>query len=525
MAQIIESTSKQVISSKANKGGLYHYEIDTKSNELRLTYLLKKKKDYSLTESYLFDLNELKFKSSTEQEEDLEKLKPARGSSVLRVFPAVSGQIKLQLGYISYSHGVGATGTPYTLQKFIKEKEVKPKGEDGDRMLYVMHQSFESDNERIEFYGNEYNLNIGDIQILGVANTEPLYTKYEVMVYDAKNLNTKNRNAIDLPYSYKAICGRVLQNGNMAVVLKPFTLKDIPNPGASKGIIEKYKLAPNFNYRYIEINPKGEVIHNTEFTMKEPESGWTINMDIVSSADGVIITGAMAPLKIKGPPLKKIFGPHSVISEGPRSIVTPKATHYFVSKLVNGTEVYHRDYEWDDLISKMVSNEWSASKVPTSMKKYLKYDWFAPVGMIHSKGKDVIVFQKNNSHQHLLQLNAKTGELEANYLLSPEKKMVLSNASGPRELFNSSGELFFLTYQQVEEKDENQEKQQKALGTLKVFITKIDLEKNELGTPIDISPEGNLNPEQGIFILDEDNFITLAFGRKKEIVLSKIKLN
>lgn len=524
-AQTVTSSTKQLISSKANKGGLYHFKVDEESNEVRLTYLLKKKKGFSLTETYVFDRNTLEFKTSTEQEEDLEKLRPSKGSKVLRVFPAMSGQIKLQLGHISYSHGVGVTGTPYTLQKFIKEKEVKPKGEDGDRILYVMHQSFESDNERIKFYGNEYNLNVGDIQILGVVNAEPLYTKYEVMVYDAKNLNTKNRNTIDLPYSYRAVSGKVLPNGNMAMVLKPFTMKDIPNPKASKGIIEKYKLAPDYKFRYVEVDPSGKVIHNVEISMKEPESGWSMSLEIISqNGSDVMITGSLAPLNIKGPPLKKIFGPHSVMNEGPRSIITPKATHFVVSKIKNGTEVYFKDYTWESIIKSPVSNAWSADVVPSSMKKYLKYDWFAPVDLIHSNGKDILVFQKNNLHTHLMQLNADNGAMEANYFVSPEKKRVLSSASGPRVLINSKGEIHLLVYQQVEEKDENAEKQQKALGTLKVHIIKLDPENKSLGEPVDISPDGNLNPEEGVFMLNSDQFITLAFGRKKEIILSKVQL-
>ena len=525
-AQTISKNNAHIISSKANKGGLYHIDLNKEEGTLYLTYLLKKKKNMALTEVYQFDLETLEFKSSSEQEEDLEKKYPAKkgGNKILRVLPATTGQIKLQLGHIVYSYNTGAFGNTYVMQNFVKDKEVKPKGEDGDRISYVMHQSFESDEQMASFHGDSYNLNIGDLQVLGVVKSEPLYTKYESMVYDASNLTAKNRVSIDLPYSYDPIVGKNLPNGNMALILKPITMKDVPKPKASKGIIDAYRLAPNTNYRYMEILPNGEVLHNFEFEMKEPESGWTIKADIVPCDDGgVMVVGTLKPLKVLGPPLKRVAGAATIsLAEDPVSIGQKDPDYFFATRLKEGKQIYHTTMPWSDILKNMVTHKASTGSLPGSISKYIKYDYLAAGWVYSADGRDVIMFQRNGTNLHHVQLNGTSGTLEANYLIYPEKKRIISSAPGPRHFLNQDGKPFVLLYEQVEEKDPNQSKQEQALATLKVFSVAVDPFKKELSEKVDISPGGNFNYHEGLWKIDDNTFISHAFGRKKEIVLTKI---
>lgn len=528
-AQEISNSTNQVISSKANKGGLYHIKKDDKVGELQLTYLLKGKKGKDITEVYHFEKSSLKFKESKEVVQDATKLKvkPIKGGNkILRVFPAMgSGQIKLQLGHIQYTTGVGVTGKSYVIPKFIKETQVKPKGTDGDRLVYMMHHTLESDANKMRFAGNNYNLNIGDAFILGVENSDPLFTKYESIVYDATTLNTKKRTKIELPYSHHFLSGKVLSNGNIAAVFASFTIKDIFNPKVNTKVMAKYKLAPKYGFWYLELNPMGEIIHSTAIDAPEPEEGWYHACTIAEGAEGeVTILGSLKGYKIKAPPTKKIVAMHIKYKAGLQSINQNKADYFYATHIKNGKQTFHKKYKWSDLIKNSVSTEQSAHLVPKDMKSYLKYDWFSPVASNSVGGKLLITFQKNETSSQIMQINATTGEIEKNYFVGPDKKLALSEAAGPRYLKNSKGELFVITYQQKAEKDPSAEKQQNALFTCTAHIQKIDVVNGKIGKPVSLCNGGTLDPYDGIWMEDKDNFITLSSGRKKEIILNRISL-
>lgn len=528
-AQKVTNSTNHVISSKAMKGGLY--DVKKKGNDLQITYLLKKKKGGDKTEVYNFDYSNLGFKSNEEVIQDITTVKTFKktnkANKVLRVFPGLgNGQIKLQLGYISYSVGTGVTGKSYVISKFIKETVVKPKGDDGDRLVYVMHHTLESDEHKMRFAGNDHNLNIGDAFVLGVENSGPLYTKYESIVYNAKDLSTKERTKINLPYSSRFLSGKILSNGNVAMLFTLFTEKDVYNPAVSKKVMAMYKFAPKFGFWYLELNPMGKVVHSSQIDGPEPESAWFHAASIVEVEEGgILITGSVRGYKLKAGPMKKINGMQVPFRNGPVSINQNKADLFYSVYVKEGKQVFYKETPWSGIIKNPVSTNQSSHLVPTEMKGYLKYNWFAPVAANLINGKILLSIQKDNKSTQLMQLDSKTGNIEYNYFLGPDKKKVISGAKGKRYLVNSKGELFVITYQQKSEKDPSSEKQERALFTTTAFIQKVDIKNHTLGDPVNICGGGNLDPYDGFWFEDKDHFITLSAGKKKEIIIQRIALD
>ncbi|MGB0429815.1 MAG: hypothetical protein ACPGLV_05025 [Bacteroidia bacterium] len=524
LAQTVEKSVAKVISSKAAKGNLYHYELNDKSGQFELTYLLKTKKKTLEIETYYFDKSTLEFVESKAEEIDknnnrFSAQKRVEGDKILRIFPHIaSGQVQIQIGHIEYDYVNRAV-----IRHFIKESQVKPKGDDGEKLVYVHHRTEEANKNTITMWNESYKLNVGDVQVFAIQAEEPSYTKFASLVFDAKTLAKKHFENIELPYSYIPVTADNLPNGDIAIVLKPVVKKDFPKWEKSQKIVAKFKLAPNYKYRYLQISPKGKLVQNVLFDVKEPESGWTMNMDIVpTSTDGeVLIAATMKPLKLLAPPLAKIFGARPIYPEQKDIGIGVIPEYFMVAKISNGKQVFSKTCAANELIQNVVLPEGLSAGKPESMKKYFRYQAFFAQDAHSIKGKTLLIAQRVNYNSHIIQLD-ESGNIETNYILSPAKKLVLSDKTSLVK--NANGEAFMLFYQQPNEKDESSEKQLAALMNRQGFTLKVNVATKQLGKMINITPAANLDPYDGIYIENANSFITLGNGRKKEIVLSRISL-
>lgn len=525
LGQTIEKSVSKVISSKAAKGSLYYYNLNDKEGLLELTYLLKEKGKSIDIETYYFDKSTLEFKES--KEEKVEKTDPRfkkaqglKGDRILRIFPSpLSGQIKLQTGYYEYTYVNRAVIT-----NFIKKDQVKPKGDDGEKLVYVHQRTEEADNNKITLWNQSHRLNVGDVQLFAIQAEEPSYTKFMSLVYDAKTLERKYGQNITLPYSYMPICADNLPNGDIAVVLKPVVKKDFPKWDNSQKIVAKFKIAPNYKYRYLQLNTKGEVVYNMEFDMKEPESGWTLGMDIVpGEKDGeVMVVGTLKSLKLLGPPLAKIFGARPIYEEAKNIGISVVPDHFYAVKIVKGKQVFSRDFPAERIIENVQIPQGSSTEKPESLKKYFRYVGFVAHHFKTVNGKTLLFTQRSNTHTHIMQFD-ETGNYEANYLLAPDKKLVLSAAS--EMMMGSNGTPYLVMYQQPAEKDPNSDKQRAALMQRTAYIMSLNVGQKQLGQRVSICPNASIDPYDGMIPESKGQFVTLANGRKKEIVLTRVILD
>lgn len=525
LGQTVEKTVSKVISSKAAKGSLYYYHMNEDAGHLELTYLIKEKGKSIDIETYSFDKETLDFVESKVEKVDksdarFKRNEGPKGDRILRIFPSpISGQIKLQTGYFQYSYVNRAV-----IKKFIKKDQVKPKGDDGEKLVYVHQRTEEADQNRVKLWSESHRLNVGDVQLFAIQAEEPSYTKFMSLVYDAKTLDRKYGQNINLPYSYMPICADNLPNGHIAIVLKPVVKKDFPKWEHSQKIVAKFKIAPNYKYRYLQLNTKGEVVYNMEFDMKEPESGWTLGMDIVpGEKDGeVMVVGTMKSLKLLGPPLAKIFGGRPMYPEVKNIGINVVPEHFFAVKIVKGKQVFSKDFPAEQIIGNVQIASGSSTQKPESMKKYFRYVGLMAHNFKTVNGKTLLFTQRSNTHTHIMQFD-ESGNYETNYLLSPDKKLALSAPTAM--MTNSSGKPFLIFYQQPTEKDPNSDKQQAALMQRTAYIMPLNVDDKTIGKMTSICPNASIDPYDGMIPENKDQFMTLANGRKKEIVLSRVLLN
>lgn len=527
--QQITNTTRQIISSKAAKGELMEYYINKETKQIELIYKTKETKKKMVLETYYFNQSDLSFIKSTEEEVIKEKVKWRRKKvkggeeiKLLKVIPNImNGQIKLSKGYISYAYAGRAL-----LSEFHEEMKVKPKGEDGDRLVYLHHRT---EQAKLTGYGTakgDITLGIGNVMLLAMENLEPNYASITAMVYDAHTLDRKITNKIELGYSYMPIAVRDLPNGNMGVVLRSMSLKDIPKPEYSKKLMAKFQLAPNYHLKYIEINTKCEVVYNKEIAVPEPESGYYINASISPSEDAehVTIMALVNPFKIKGPPLGRVLPQFGVAQN--RNIDLHKANKVWIIALHKGEVKYAREYSIPEILSNAVNPKAEKAYLPKSDEKSAqKYFYHGsnviPVSILVKDNKTLLYLIKGNNLTQVMQLNDK-GDIEKNYFISCDKKRIIGQDM--QYHISSKGEVFIFSYDQPAPKDGSSTELAKAKENLKGYIMKIDLVNNSISSPIDLTPNANLDIYDGLFQESIDSWLSLGRGKKKEIVLSRILL-
>lgn len=517
-AQKVENSVSQIISSKAAKGSLYDYNDE--GAQIQLTYLLKDSKKGKLVETYNFNKSTLAFEGSkeelvTDEKRFAQKTGSTRGSKLLRVYPNLLGKPKLKLGYIEYSYVNRAR-----IEKFIVTDELTPKGDAGEKMFYVHHRTEEAKNNQAVVLGQNRLLNIGDVQLIAAEKKEPLFTHYTSMIISAEDLSYRSIEKIQLEYSYQSICGDNLPNGNVAVVLRSFTMNHFPKPNASKGVQAKYKLAKEYHLKYLEFDPSGKVVQNVNIPMEQPASGYTIVLDIVPGDDGsVAVIGTTRPLKLLANALARMGGPAAVYDEE-KNIYYPKVDHLFLAKMQDNQLVFAKTHPINAYLQNGIPAP--GSEVPKDIKSMKQVSHALPQNMQVIGDKNLIVLKDGWFRQHIIQVNNQ-GEIEANYFFDPTKGNML-NAS--MEFYtNESGKRYAFFYEQPKIKiDSPSEEWAKAAEKRTGSLYAIDPVTKTIGPKVDLTPEASLDVHDPFFFEDANTFVTLGQGRKKEIVLSRIKL-
>ena len=529
-AQKMEHSTRKVISSKAAKGSLFEYYINEETQEIELVYKIKETKKKVVLETYYFKRSDLSFIRSKEDEIAKEKLvrrkrkiKEGEQISLLRVIPnVVTGQIKMAKGYLTYRYvGRGV------FQTFHETKKVKPKGMDGDRMIYLHHRT---QQPRMAYWGGlgtgHISMGVGNVMLLAIENKTPLYGEVQAMVYDAHTLTRKYSKSIDLGYSFVPVAARDLPNGNMGVLFKSINEKDYPKGGYNKKSLEHYKVAPTFTLKYLELNTKCEVVHDTEIKVPEPESGYTLNLSMAVSEDAqtVTIMGLVNPMTVKGPPYHKIFPLY--VNQQPKPIDLNKPQKTWVIKLQQGQVKFINEFSPEKLLegAQQPAGEDELGLNPDSkgVKKLLAPGAnYRPVSSKDINGKTLLYSLKGNNLIHVLILN-ESGQIDGNYFFNYGKKRIIS--ADMNYHFNSNGELFLFYYEQPKPKDGTPEEQNKAKSKWTGNVVKVDLTTNQLGPPLNLSPDASLDLYDWFFWENTDSVLTLGRGKKKEIVLSRINL-
>lgn len=521
-AQTVETTVSKVISSKAAKGSLYDYTDD--GDQIKLTYLIKETKKALQIETYTFDKATLQFASIEESEVSKTSFKSksgdSKGSRLLRVYPNLAGKPKIKLGYMRYTYY-----PRWTDEKFIATEELTPKGDAGEKMFYVHHRTEEADNNEIKLHGSKkHKLNIGDVQLIGLVDEAPNYTSYSSLVIAAKDLEVTSRTNFHFEYSYLPISAENLPNGDLGIVFRSFTIKDFPKPKHSQKLMAKFKLAPKYHLKYVQVNTEGEIVQDVNIDFEAPESGYTLAIDVVASDSDneVMLMGSSRPLKLLGPPLGRMGGPKATYNNH-KSCYTHKAERLFIARIKDNKQVYSKTYAIDQLLSHIVLAE--GASAPKNITSYLgKYAQVqaAPTEAINNGGKTMIMLQIGSEGQHVVQLSP-TGEIEANYIIALPKGRAVNRYM--EAYVNSKGELHLFTYHQKSvKKDATSEQQQKAAEARTGLVFKIDPIAKTLNTPVNLTPEATLDFFDPFFFENQDTIVTLGNGRKKEIVLSRIRL-
>lgn len=520
-AQQVKTSVSQVISAKAAKGSLYNYNDE--GDKIQLTYLLKESKKGLQVETYSFDKSSLKFLESKE-----ETVAPTlfgkvgqetKGDKVLRVYPNLKGKAKIKLGYIQY------TEYPrWTAQKFITTSEMDPKGDAGEKMYYVHHRTEEADANKVRVVGKKRTLNVGDVQLIGVMKSEPLFARFASLVISAKDLSTRAYENIEFDYSYMPICADNLPNGDIAVVFRSFTQKDFPKPNVSKSTQEKYSFAENYHLKYLQLNNDGEVVQNVNLDFHQPESGFTLHVDIVPTEDNqdVYIVATSKPLKLLANPLGRVGGPKPVYANE-KNTYLGKCDQLFVGRVKDNKKVFAKTYTPDQFLHNLVLSEGAAA--PKDVQAYMGKGGqksAIPTSALSRNGKGFIAFKVANSSQHVMQLS-ETGDIEANYALSFPK-----NKIPQRDMefyFGSGGEMYLFAYfQDAMKKDASEADWIAAAANRNALVVQLDPDGKKFSAPVNLTPGATLDLYDPFFFESKDSFVTLGNGRKKEIVLTRISL-
>lgn len=512
--EVANSTSK-VISSKAAKGSLYFYSDE--GEYIELTYLIKENKKGLTIESYFFDKKDLKFIETKEEfipkekkKKRFKKTKSVRtsmeGQRILRVYANLLGRPVLKIGTISYSYAGRAV-----IEHFNVIEEQKPRGADGDKMHYVHSRTVESDNKKINWNNSDRNLNYGDVQLVVIENQEPLYSQYYSQVYKAEDLSLKANNKIDLPGTYMMVSADNLDNGDITLLMKSVTDNDLAK--AVSKHVKRFKTAETFHLKYIRINGDGEVIENIDIPIEQPKESFLIDMRVVGddSSDEVMIVGTYSQVGPTMPYFKS--GPFYDTD----AFVVHKAEKLFIAKIAGGKVAFSMSHPIESYLNNVkLIDEASVPKNTSKMKIGA-----IPITFASVQNKNVLTFQEGNTIS-LMQIDDQ-GDIETHYFMTPPKGRILNLL--PEYYANDKGDLYLFYYHQPKlKKDASTEDKTKAASARECVVRKMDFANNKIGDGVSITPGGTLDLHDPFFFEDENTFITLGKGRKKEIVLSRIKL-
>ncbi|MFK7972175.1 MAG: hypothetical protein AB8F95_17530 [Bacteroidia bacterium] len=311
-AQTIVKSVNEKISGKAAAGNWIDYSVDPATGDISFTFETKKTKSKAKYETYSFGSN-LAYNGMTESELELEKAKKKfkllknkpKATKLLRVGKnLLTGQMKMELGTISYWYAGRAL-----ISRFDTDKKVKPKGDDGSKLLLVHSRTedpFAAGTTSSSFFGQTrqnvkltttttnlfpISYNVGDVLAVVYEKSGRIFQDYAFLVYNAKDLTRKLTKKITLDHAYRPVYVRDMPNGDIGLIFAPITEVDVAKTGRYSEIAFSDK--PNF--KYLRINTKGETIADVNFELPKNKIGIPYMLSLIPATDpedlSVYLTG------------------------------------------------------------------------------------------------------------------------------------------------------------------------------------------------------------------------------------------
>jgi hypothetical protein len=530
-AQVITSNVTHEISKNASKGELYDYYINKDKNQIELSYKLKETKKTLLLDTYLFDLGDLHFISSKEEEIDKEQTRKAKvkwgqtePTKLLKLNPNVfTGNLVLKRGYISYGYAGRAV-----ISSFVAEDGgTNVQTQAGDKFIYLTHKTESQDlNGKVRVidggdvanvsaagtFGLGYmSIGEGNISIVGMEKNKPYYSKYGYTIYDAKTRSEKLYKTIDLGYSYNPISVRYLSNGDVGIVFWPIQKDLLPK---TKGAAEKFNVDPDKNFKYVQINTEGEKVTDISFKLEMGPKGGKYSIDIVSTdKEGeIILLGLTRP---------DDFGMGTAMS--PKYMATTfkeaggigvhKAENVVVIKIVDNKVVFKKDSPIENIINNIQTTEGTKALKPESiLASYHTYN------AVTDDNGNILINGIGLQHE-VIQID-KEGNITA-YTDQPDHDWAQMNEL----VINSSGGVYWINIDIPEFDPKSIDDTNKAVVQRTGVISKLDTKGGIIERTVSLTPKGiALDVTAPVKMINENELLILGQGKKKEISLSKIVL-
>jgi hypothetical protein len=530
-AQVITSSITHEISKNASKGELYDYYINNEKNQIELIYKLKETKKTLVLDTYLFDLGDLHFISSKEEELDKENVRKEKvkwgqtePTKLLKLNPNVfTGNLVLNRGYISYGYAGRAV-----ISSFVAEDGgTKVQTQAGDKFIYLTHKTESQDlngKVRVIDGGDAANVSAagtfglgymsigeGNISIVGMEKNKPYYSKYGYTIYDAKTRSEKLYKTIDLGYSYNPISVRYLSNGDVGIVFWPIQKDLLPK---TKGVAEKFNIDPDKNFKYIQINTKGEKVTDVNFKLAMGPKGGLYSIDIVSTdREGeIILLGLTRPDYFgMGTMMNPKYLATTFKEEG--GIGVHKAENVVVIKIVDNKVVFKKDAPIESVINNIQATE--GTKVLKSESILSSYHTYNAVTDVNG---NVLINGTGLQHE-VIQID-KEGNITA-YTDQPDHHWAQMNEL----VINSSGGVYWINIDIPEYDPKSIDETNKAVVQRTGVISKLDTKGGKIEKTISLTPKGvALDVVKPVKMINENELLILGQGKKKEISLSKIVL-
>lgn len=517
-AQEMTKSVTQAISKAASKGELFDYFINIEENRIELAYKLKETTKKLVMETYYFKLDDLSFISSKEEEFQKEKVRYKRVRGVKDKDPIkllkvsrnnINGKLKLHKGHITSEYR-----GRIRIDNFIEETTKEVYTSQGDKFIY-MHHKIEQPNLDItgEFavFGH-ISVGVGNATILGMEKSKPYYSKYAMTIYDAHTLEEKLYKSFDLGYSYVPLSIKFLPNGDVGMIFKSYigVLK-------TKTQKEKFKLNPARDFRYVQLNTKGEKVVDVSFMSEfDKKKGGSYNLQIIQGDEkGDIIILGLFNRDIYGP------GGPGTVSPSPKYVVISnfgdglghiKPTHAMVLKISEGKVAFKKEMELDEFLTNVRAT--SGTKTPKiPLKNYTTFNVTTDKEgnvLIGGMSKVHSIFQIDNDGTVTTYLDASDQDLTVyNYFIK-----------------NSMSEIFWVNTDQSKVKsDATSADIAKIENKRTAVISHINSTGKKIEKTISLTPDGIfIDRDEPITMISKDEMLILGHGKKKEIYLSKILL-
>ena len=521
LAQEVTNNIIHQISKKADKGELYDYYVNKDKGQIELAYKLKETPKKLLMETYIFKLSDLSFVKSFEQEFEKEKVRYKRVKQLeknirlLKVSPNyVTGKLKLKKGRLSYNDAGG-----YLISQFIKESETDVKTQQGDKFIYISHKTEMPETSAFgNLGGRPVSLGVGNVSIIGMEKTTPYYSKYAFTIYDAHTTKEKLYKSFDLEFSYSLLSFKYLPNGDIGMVLQSIQKEQLPK---TKGATNNFKINPEKDFRYVQVNTMGELVNNTSFKLATSPKGGMYSIDIITTnkPNEVVLLGVMKPDGFGAPKQlnPKFIAPNFNGTKG--FDIGVKATNVIAVKILNDKVIYNQEIAVADLVGKPKNT--GNTKAPSDAQKYIRYAGFKSFQALTDNAGNTLITGKCRNYHHIIQLDNQ-GNIVVNYFDASNQDWSVNN----QFITNDNNELFWINYDMPKHKDDaGNADRRKAFEQRTGVISKINSTSKKIEKTIDLTPEGvSLDAEEAITFVDSKVVLVLGKGKKKEISLSKITL-